>query len=307
MSETQCFVKKIEIKVFIAAQFELGGLDSDEIGEFQLWHNAYFKDAPYYDVRGAEEPLWVNEDGIAGTILGMGKVRSSSSMTALLLDSRFDFSHTYFLISGCAGTSPERATVGSVYWADYVVDYDLGLRISPLDLQKNEASFSLLAGFEEPRVFQLDAQLVAIAYEYTKNVSLEDSEENKVYRASYMQQAARRKPTVGVGTHLTGDSFFHGPSLSHEAQIVAELNGAGAYVISEMEGAAVLYVLSKFGYLNRSLCLRTPVNFDQSAEAGDNFRHGLANDGGEFTGGFMTGIENLFRVGSRFIDYLSKK
>jgi len=307
MSENLSVAKKIEIKVFIATQFEIGGVDSNEIGEFQLWYNRYFKDAPYYHVNGAEEPLWVNKDGVAGTILGMGKVRSSSSMTALLLDSRFDFSRTYFLISGCAGTSPERGTVGSVYWADYVVDYDLGLRISPLDLRKGESSFSLLAGFEEPRVFQLDPKLVQKAYNATKNIELNDSEANRIYRALYTQPAAQQKPIVSVGTHLTGDSFFHGPSLSFEAQRVAELNGAGVYVISEMEGAAILYVLSKFGYLNKALCLRTPVNFDQSADVNDNLRHGLANDGGEFTGAFTTGIQNLFRVGSYFTDYIVVK
>ena len=36
---------------------------------------------------------------------------------------------------------------------------------------------------------------------------------------------------------MTGDTFFHGPGLSAEAQYMAKLYGADDYVITEMEAA----------------------------------------------------------------------
>ncbi|MEJ7687707.1 MAG: hypothetical protein WKG52_12340 [Variovorax sp.] len=58
---------------------------------------------------------------MCGAVLGMGKVNSSASMQAILLNPKFDFSKAYYVISGVAGTPPGRGTIGEVNWATRLV------------------------------------------------------------------------------------------------------------------------------------------------------------------------------------------
>jgi purine nucleoside permease len=102
----------IEVKVFIAAMFEIGQNSGDRAGEFQQWYEHYWKDAKPIEVKGALKPVYCNENGVCGSVLGMGKVNSSASMQAILLDPAFDFSKAYYILSGVAGTPPSRRTSG---------------------------------------------------------------------------------------------------------------------------------------------------------------------------------------------------
>ena len=295
---------KVKIKVFIGSPFEIGKYTGDKAGEFQHWYEKYFaKDTVAYTVPGAEREVFVNKDGVMGSVLGMGKVRSSSSMTAILADPRFDFSETYFVITGCAGTPPSVGTVASVFWADWLVDYDLGHRWAAGEVPAGDPLFSLRKGYEDVRVMKLNPELVARAFALTKDTPLGDSDVSRKYRSNYPQEQARRAPFVGVGTHVAADTFFHGPGLSREAQYVCDLNGAGTYTITEMEGMPVGYVLKKFGYADRLLSLRTAVNFDQGNPKESTLEH-LDPAPGNYPGGFDTGIRNAFEVGSRFVDHV---
>jgi purine nucleoside permease len=109
----------IPVKVFVAAMFEIGKNTGDRAGEVQHWYERYWRDAAPIDVRGALNPVYCDADGVCGAVLGMGmgKVASSSSMQAILLNPRFDFSHAYYVLSGVAGTPPSRGTIGEVVWA----------------------------------------------------------------------------------------------------------------------------------------------------------------------------------------------
>src|SRR5699024_8694972 len=99
------------------------------------------------------------------------------------------------------------------------------------------------------------------------------------------------------------DTFFHGPGLSREAQYVCDLNGAGTYTITEMEGMPVGYVLKKFGYADRLLSLRTAVNVDQRNPKESTLEH-LDSAPGNYHARLDTGIRNAFEVGSRFVDHV---
>lgn len=294
----------VKIKFFIGSPFEIGEYTGDKAGEFQHWYERYFaKDTETYTVPGAERDVFVNKDGVMGTVLGMGKVRSSSTMTVVLADPRFDFSETYFLITGCGGTPPGVGTVAGVFWADWLVDYDLGHRWAAGEVPAGNPLFSLRKGYEDVRVLKLNPELVARALELTKDVRLADSDVSRAYRQKYPQAQARRPPFVGVGTHVAADTFFHGPGLSGEAQYVCDLNHAGTYTITEMEGMPVGYVIKKFGHADRLLSLRTAVNFDQGHPGEGTLEH-LDPAPGNYPGGFDTGIRNAFEVGSRFVDHV---
>ena len=295
--------EKIKVKVFIGSMFEIGANTGDRAGEFQHWYERYWMNSKPVNIPGAEKPLFVNADGVAGSVLGMGKVRSSSSMLAILLDPRFDFSETYFLINGVAGTPPSRGTIAAVFWGTWLVDYDLGHRWAPEENTFGEPTFMPRKGYEQVRLFQLNPLLVDWAMKLTADTPLQDSDSAKAYRLRYPDEVARRLPFVGKGTHMTGDCFFHGPGLSKEAQYITELYKADPYVITEMEGAAVTYVIKKMVGLDRVMSLRTAVNFDQGNPNETTLQH-LDPAPGQTPGGFEVGVANVELVGSRMVDYI---
>ena len=295
--------KAIEVKVFIAAMFEIGANSGDKAGEFQHWYQRYFADSQPIEVAGALNPVYCNKDGVCGSVLGMGKVGSSASMQAILLNPQFDLSRSYFVISGVAGTPPSQGTIGDVSWASWVIDYDLGHRWKPEEGQPGAATFMPRKGYEDIRRYQLNPLLLAWSLTLSQATPLKDSAEAQAYRMRYPQAAARRIPRVSSGTHMTGDTFFHGPGLSAEAQYIAHSYGADDYTITEMEAAAIAQVLSRTVGTQRMMSLRGAVNFDQGNPNETTLEH-LDPAPGETAGGFAETVENIVLAGSRVVDHI---
>ncbi len=294
----------IEVKVFIATMFDANpsGASAETSGEFHYWRERYWqKDVQIFHVRGATNPVYCNGDGVCGAVLGMGKVRSSSSMQAILLDPHFDFSKTYFLISGVAGATPERATIGAVIWGTWLVDFDLTMRWSPEESKPGEPVFLPRQGDEDVRVFQLNTALVNRALALSQGTPLADSGFARAFRARYPQEVARRDPFIGTGTHMTGDCFFHGPGLSKQAQEIAKAYGADDYIITEMEGTAVAYVIRQLHGLERMMSLRVVVNFDQGTPDETTLYH-LEHALEQVAGDFGESVRNKTNVGCRVAD-----
>ncbi len=293
----------VRVKVFVAAMFEIGQNTGDRAGEFQHWYERYWKGAAPIPVTGALQPVYCNADGVCGAVLGMGKVNSSASMQAILLNPKFDFSKAYYVISGVGGTPPARGTIGEVSWASWLVDYDLGHRWAPEENKPGEPTFMPRKGYEDYRRFRLNPALVGWAMKLTADTPLADSDAARRYRLRYPDTAARRAPFVGTGTHVTGDTFFHGPGLSRQAQYIARLYGADDYVITEMEAAAVTLVINRTHGTERVMSLRGAVNFDQGNPRETTLQH-LDPAPGETAGGFAETVENIERVGSRMVDHI---
>lgn len=98
----QAVAEKQEIKVLVLNMFEVGENKGDLAGEFQYFYEAYLSGAESYPLNDMPLTLYVNKEGIAGCITGIGKAQSASSLTAILGDPRFDCSHTYILVRVCA-------------------------------------------------------------------------------------------------------------------------------------------------------------------------------------------------------------
>ncbi|PIB91192.1 purine nucleoside permease [Caulobacter sp. FWC2] len=293
----------IKVKVFVAAMFEIGENTGDRAGEFQPWYERYWRQSPPKIVKGALKPVYCNPEGVCGSTLGMGKVNASASMQAILLDPAYDFSQTYFVLSGVGGTPPSRGTIGDVSWATWLVDYDLGHRWAPEENTPGASTFMPRAGYEEYRRFKLDPTLVGWAVRWSKGAPMQDSDDARRYRMRYADARARAAPSVMVGTHMTGDTFFHGPGLSKEAQSIAKLYGADDYVITEMEAAALALVIKRQWGTGRILSLRGAVNFDQGAPGETTLQH-LDPAPGQTAGGFAETVANIGVVGSRVVDHI---
>jgi purine nucleoside permease len=293
----------IKVKVFIGSMFEIGQNTGDRAGEFQHWYERYFAQSKPISVKGALNPVYCNDDGVCGSVLGMGKVASSSSVQAIILDPKFDMSEAYFIVSGVAGTPPERGTIADVSWATWLVDYDLGHRWAPEEGEPGAPTFMPRKGYEKVRLFQLNPALVGWATHLTSQTSLKDSDSARAYRTRYPQEAARKAPAVKTGTHMTGDTFFHGPGMSAQAQYIAKLYGADDYLITEMEGAAIAQVVQRTLGDSRFLSLRGAVNFDQGSPNETTLQH-LDPAPGRTAGGFAETVDNIATVGSRMVDHI---
>ncbi|MEP1446718.1 MAG: purine nucleoside permease [Paraglaciecola sp.] len=304
-SQALATTQPIQVKVFIAAMFEIGANSGDKAGEFQHWYQRYFTDSLAIIVKGAHKPVYCNKNGVCGGVLGMGKVASSASMQAILLNPKFDFSHSYFILSGVGGTPPSKGTIGDVTWGSWLIDYDLGHRWAPEESKQDTPAFMPRKGYESIRRYQLNPLLLNWSLALTKEIKLKDSVAAQAYRMRYPQKEARRLPKVFAGTHMTGDTFFHGPGLSKEAQFITELYGADDYVATEMEATAITQVISRSVGTQRILSLRGSVNFDQGNPNETTLEH-LDPAPGETAGGFAETVENIVLVGAKVTDHIVK-
>src|SRR5580698_6953132 len=143
----------IPVKVVVVAMFEQGADTGDAPGELQYWVERDHLDqifplpAAYHDAR-------MNSDGELAIVTGQGTAHAAATIMALGLDPRFDLSHAYWLIDGIAGASPERASLGSAVWANWIVDGDLGYEIDcreiPPDFSTGRLPLRKSKPFETP-------------------------------------------------------------------------------------------------------------------------------------------------------------
>ena len=289
----------IPVKVLVLTMFEIGENSGDVAGEFQHWYVEYFYDADSYEIAGAYSPLFVNKDGVAGTITGIGKGRSAASLMAVLKDPRFDFGRTYFIVSGCAGVSPERGTLGDVFICDWVVDYELGHSWKESDADDRGRLFILNDNFKDNGSIKLNEDLANWALSIVKDIELEDDPKAEEYRRFYAEDAARSKPSVRTGASVTSDSYWHGEGSSRQAFDICEAYGASPYGVTQMEDNAFAIVLRSMGYLGRYLVVRDVVNFDQP-HPGQAVTESLLT----LSGGFSIGMINGHRVGSAIVRHI---
>jgi purine nucleoside permease len=312
----------IPIKVVIVTMFESGEDAGDKAGEFQRWNerrqlNSVFP-APHmhHDIR-------VNLDtGVLGIVTGMGTANSSASIMALGLDPRFDLSQAYWLVAGISGFDPEDASLGSVAWAEYLVDGDLAHEIDAREIpadwnhgyfplfsqgmgDKNRKSYSL------GEVFQLNPSLVDWAFNMTRNMELPDHPILAATRDLYTEhEVAQRKPFVLRGDQLASMTFWHGTLMNDWANDWTDYwtNGEGEFVSSAMEDTGTyqsLEYLTRAGKadVNRLLVLRTASNYTMPPP-GKAAAENLLEEQHDSYAGLDAALENAYLVGSVIVDEL---
>jgi purine nucleoside permease len=253
-----------------------------------------------YTVKGAYSPVWCTEEGVCVLTTGIGKSNAGLTTTAVLADPQFDFSRTIFMTAGIAGTPPTVGTLGAAAWADHVVDFDLGHHVLPEGDRSPDDLYIYRDNYMGTELYTLNHDLVSLAYDVTKGTELIDGDAAKAYRAYYAGQKDR-KPAVLRCDTVSGDNYWHGKELSALASdmVKRRTNGTGTYCTTQMEDNATAGALARLGYLDRYLSLRTMSNFDQP-HASQSVRESLK----ERSGGFPLAIENEYRVGKAFVNYL---
>ncbi len=314
--------KPIPIKVVVVTTFEVGEAEGDRPGEFQFWAER-LPLKTRLTVPGIEGPVRMSDDGVIGLVSGMrGRIRDS--VAALVLDPRFDFSRTYWIVAGIAGVDPQVASPGSAAWAKYVVDADPVFEIDDREIPKDWpwGIYSLRSDRPSVRgsaegssdmVWALNAKLADWAYRTTKDVALPDTPELAAYRATFPEAAAKAPPRVFIGDALATVRYWHGHKRTAWARDWVKLwtDGKGVFAMTDCEDQGALDVLAKFARqkrvdISRVMVLRTASNFSQeqveitSAQGPG----GSPGDGHGAPGGGLAGFESAYRVGAPVVKAL---
>jgi purine nucleoside permease len=310
----------IPIKLVVVTMFETGADSGDEAGEFQRWNERRKLDtvfpAPHmhHDIR-------VNMDtGVMGIVTGMGTAHSASTIMALGLDPRFDLSKAYWLVAGISGFDPNDASLGSVAWADFLVDGDLAHHIDAREIPEDWAHgyFPLFSqGMDDKNrkdyslgeVFQLNPALVDWAFEMTRDMALPDHPSLAATRELYTEhEVAQRKPFVLRGDQLAAMTFWHGSLMNDWANewVAYWTNGTGEFVSSAMEDTGTfqsLEYLDRAGKANkdRLLVLRTASNYTMPPP-GKSAADYLREEQHDSYAGLDAALENAYLVGSVIVD-----
>jgi purine nucleoside permease len=247
-------VKPVAVRVLVVTMFD---------GEAEPWLRNEKLDRTV-TVPAMDEPMHCGPEGMCVATIGEGKANAATSMSAILADHQLDLTSAYFITAGIAGISPDTGTLGDADWANWVVDYEMsGHHISKAT--DPAVPFGYEKGQDEgTTVYHLNQQLVAAAYELTKNSPLVDSADAEADRVHYVGQAGK-KPHVSRCDTVTGDDWWTGRDASDTARYAMGqwTDGRGRYCTTQQEDNATATVLAKHGYLGRYLSLRTASDFDQ--------------------------------------------
>lgn len=261
-----------------------GGVgDADEV---ERWLDDYAFDEEVA-VDGLNRPI--RYDSSTGTLLastGIGKSAAASTVSALLASEALHLDDAHFVTVGIAGCRPESGTVGSVFVADAVVDWDLKYRIGETTVP--------LPWRTRDYVWALSEALTERAAGAAREATLSDSEAARELRQAYDDD---RTPGVEIGTTVCGDEVWHGEACAATVADLCETYGLDGFATTEMEDAATATALERAGYLDRYVSVRAAANFDRQPPGRDPtedlYQH--AND---------LATENGFRAGKRVVDVL---
>ena len=309
--------KPVEVKVVVVTMFEIGADSGDAAGEFQLWHERQKLDVRYAFAH--HHDLHFNpKTGVLGMVTGEGNVNSASAVMELGMDPRFDLSHAYWLVAGIAGVDPEDASIGSAAWAEYLVDGDLAHEIDAREIPADWPTGYFARNTRRPydpnkpqptgEMLRLNPQLTDWAYQLTRGITLEDSQELKEARSHFTGYPnAQKPPFVLKGDTLSASTFWHGKILNEWANRWVEYwtEGQGQFVTSAMEDTGTFQSIT---YLhptgkvnkNRVMVLRTASNYTMPPPGMSAAEHLLKENTGY--AGLNASVEAAYRVGSVVVD-----
>ncbi len=307
--------QRLPVRVLILPKFEIGAMAGDFPGEAQCFYEEYLAGGETYIINGCQGPIELYyKDGAALCLIGQGKISAALNTTAILSDTRFDFSEAYILAVGCGGVAEGYGILGDVFVISAAADFDLGHRADPREMSTGtETTWFHDESFDESAVIRLNQNLTDRVYSRVKDISLQTTDNTvKFLKKEYPDEAwANRKPQVMRGTSVTSDNYWKGRYEHQNALLITATYGCSdPYAITEMEDIAVGQAVKRFGMLDRLIILRTGVNIDAFPKGvtpemlwGPASEDNLASEESmESVDIFGTAMHNCFLVGKVLID-----
>ena len=304
--------RPIPVKVVVVAMFEQGADTGDAPGELQYWVERDHLDK-IYPLPAGYHAVRMNDQGEMAVLTGQGTAHAASTIMAVGLDNRFDFSHTYWLVAGIAGGCPDRVSLGSALWARWVVDADLSYEIDareiPPDWTTGYLPLRKAQPFEQPaepqpgQAYELNASLAQWAFNLTRETPLADSDHLKEIRSGFDGAASQRPPFVALGDEISSSTYWHGKLMDAWATDWMRYftNGKGEFATTAMEDTGTLQsleFLANAGRVDRKrvLVLRTVSNFDRQPR-GLTAPQSLARQRIGKYAAYLPSLEAAYRVG----------
>jgi len=260
-----------------------------EASELAPWLDRYEFDQTR-EVPGVQYPLRIDtETSLALAATGIGKSAAATTVTALAAGEQLDLSETTIMSVGIAGCRPASGTLGSVFIADHVVDWDIKLRIGE--------TIQPMQWLVDEYVWEIDEPLATRALQAAEGVDLVDSQQAAEIRAHYDDT---RQPTVEIGTTVCGDEVYHGTATATQVESLCDSYGVEGFATTEMEDAGTVTALERFGLLDQYLSIRAAANFDREPAGGEP-TESIDRDV------FDLGIENAARVGQAVVEEFTAK
>ena len=283
---------RVPIPVLVIATYETGKDRGDTPGELQFWAERQDLNQEI-KVPGVDHPLLTNGKGLYAMVSGTSS-RCAVQIMALAADSRFDLTHTYFVLSGIGGGFPKVMSLGSAVWVQHVVDGNPAFEIDSREIPADWPIGLVAIGAKKPGQgsanvdsvpaagasedssggvgtvsFKLNPSLVRWAFELTKDVPIPDSEPLRAFgRRFESYPVAHQAPFVLMGDSIGSDRFFHGELMARWAEDWDRIytRGTGKLAISDCEDAGACIALQRLAQMgrvdfNRLLILRTACNF----------------------------------------------
>jgi purine nucleoside permease len=311
----------IPVKVVVVAMFEVGADTGDAPGELQYWVERDHLDQ-VFPLPAAYHEARMNSDGELAIVTGQGTAHAAATIMALGLDPRFDLTHAYWLIAGIAGGNPDRASLGSAVWANWVVDGDLGYEIDaremPADWPTGMLPLRKAAPFEAPavplpgQVYQTNRDLMLWAYALTRNTHLQDSDHLNEIRAHFDGAMAHNPPQVLLGDEVSASTYWHGKLMDAWATrwMSYFTHGEGRFATTAMEDTGTLQSLQYLATAGRVdwqriLVLRTVSNYDQQPKGMD-AATSLSNQRIGQYGAYLPSLESAYTIGHAVVSELIK-
>lgn len=311
----------IPVKVVVVAMFEVGADTGDAPGELQYWVERDHLDT-IFPLPAAYHAARMNDAGELAIVTGQGTAHAAATIMALGMDPRFDLSHAYWLIAGIAGASPDRASLGSAVWANWVVDGDLGYEIdareTPVGWPTGMLPLRKATPYETPaapldgQVYQSNRALMLWAYGLTKDLPLKDSEHLAEIRARFDGAMAHDPPRVALGDEVSGSTYWHGKLMDEWATRWMDYftGGAGKFATTAMEDTGTLESLKGLATAgrvdwSRILVLRTVSNYDRQARGVD-AATSLSNQRIGQYGAYLPSLEATYSVGHTVVAEILK-
>jgi purine nucleoside permease len=314
-----CQQRTIPVKVVVLAMFEVGADAGDAPGELQYWVERDHLDR-IYPLPAGYHAVRMNDQGEMAVLTGQGTAHAASTVMAVGLDPRFDFSHAYWIVAGIAGGCPDQVSLGSAVWARWIVDGDLGYEIDareiPQDWSTGYLPLRKKLPFETPadpldgQAYKLNAGLANWAFNLTSATPLDDSDKLKEIRSHFDGAAAQRPPSVAMGDEISSSTYFHGKLMdAWAAQWVPYFTGGkGVFATTAMEDTGTLQsieFLARAGRvdINRVLVLRAVSNYDRQP-VGLSASESLARQRIGAYAAYLPALEAAYRVGHEVVSEL---
>lgn len=279
----------IAVKAVVIVTYEDGAYTGDKPGGMQPWAEGEKLDRIVKVPGTFRGDVIVGANGVVGLVSGRGPINGASSVMALGLDPRFDFSKAYWFLTALTGFDPADASLASVMWGEWIVDGDWAHEVDARELPAGwdttyfpvhstspdhkpaaRGATELLAVRE---AYGLNRKLADWAYRLSKDTKLGDTPAMAAYRARFAgYPAAQRPPFVLKGSNLAAGTYWHGVKRTEWANRWVKLwtDGAGNFVsTSTPDGGRIgaLTALARAGRvdLQRVLQMHSAMNFSMQA------------------------------------------